>query len=86
MDLGKLQTRYSFERCGNSFFSKELFFAINHKEPGEHFKAKNNLNNDPVLLNFDFDVVLEKLAGNPVSYQPAIYPGYELGGKSLRGR
>jgi len=44
----KLQVRYSFIRCGLEV--AERYFAINHKEPGSHFKRKIDLENDPSLL------------------------------------
>jgi len=83
-DHGKSQLRYSFVRCPATNFSREPFFVINHKEPGENFKKKLDLDNDPVLLTFDFDEVIAKLSAKG-ALVPADFPGYEVGAMSMRG-
>ena len=83
-DFGKSQVRYSFVRCSKTALPRELFFVINHKEPGEHFKKKLDLENDPELLLFDFDGVLAKVSGER-ALLPARFPGYAVGAKSMRG-
>ncbi len=80
-DQGRRQVRYSFVKC---LRSEEIFLAINHKEPGEHFKAKLDLQNDPALLNFDLHSTLKVLKRDS-SFTPHPFHGYEKGRKSMRG-
>ena len=75
------QVRYSFVKCS---FSEEIFLAVNHKEPGEHFKSKLDLLNDPALLNFDLHTTLEVLRQD-ASFIPQPYHTYDKGAKSMRG-
>ena len=80
----KVQVRYTFETCSR-LFPKEVFFVINHKEPGEHFKIKYDLDNDPNLLIFDYNLVLNSLQSEN-SWRPAKFAGYKQHMKSLRGK
>lgn len=78
------QMRYSFVRCaGHGSF--EAYFAINHKEPGEHFTQKLDIDNDPSLLVLDYDSVVALFYKTEKSFYPATFPGYESGEKSLGG-
>ena len=70
-DFGKVQVRYSFSRCGD----EELFLVINHKERGEHFDRKMDLQNDPGLLQFDSTRLITQML-SPRFFQPAAFPGY----------
>ena len=79
-DHGKRQVRYSFVKCRQL---DEIFLAINHKEPGEHFKKKKDLQNDATLLNFDLHATLEVLRQES-SFTPHPFSKYEKGAKSLR--
>ena len=58
-ETGKLQMRYSFTRCG--VMTSDPYYAINHKEPGEHFKKKVNMKNDPRLLTFSHEDIENQL-------------------------
>lgn len=80
----KVQIRYTFQTC-NRLFLKEVFFAINHKEPGMHFKTKYSIDNDPNLLIFDYSLVLNSLKSDG-SWKPAKFAGYKKYMKSLRGK
>lgn len=51
-EQAKRQIRYSFTRCG--VLNSERYFAINHKEPGLHFKKKQDFDNSPSLLQFRY--------------------------------
>ena len=66
----KLQVRYSFTRCRQHH--RELYFAINHKEPGTHFKKKLHLENDPSLLEFSFEVASVHMLESNV-FKPSIF-------------
>lgn len=80
----KVQIRYTFKHC-DSKFTDEIFFAINHKEPGAHFKRKRDINNDPKLLVFNCDLVLTQIAKNSHGFKPAPFPGYKRNMKSMHG-
>lgn len=69
----KFQVRYSFVRCGA--LPSERYFAINHKEPGAHFRKKLHLENDPSLLRFPFHEILSALdqRRNAAVYKPATF-------------
>ena len=82
-ETSKTQVRYSFSHCAAE--TEELYFAINHKEPGEHFKKKYNLQNDPSLLDFEFSVVQSRFALSVASFVPFPFSGYETGASSMRG-
>mmetsp|Transcript_12692 Transcript_12692/g.53700 ORF Transcript_12692/g.53700 Transcript_12692/m.53700 type:complete len:416 (-) Transcript_12692:661-1908(-) len=84
-DFGKHQLRYSFTKCFQGR-SHEIYFAINHKEPGEHFKKKLNLQNDPKLVHFDYSLAVRELSKQFNSFSVRPFPGYEKGAKSMRGR
>ena len=78
-DEQKRQVRYSFKKC---LQGEEQYLAINHKEPGEHFKEKVDLENDPVLLQMDIDEVLALFVEE--KYSKALpFGGYVRGSKSL---
>ena len=81
-ETSKTQVRYSFSHCAET---EELYFAINHKEPGEHFKKKYNLQNDPCLLDFKFSAVQTRFALSDASFVPFPFAGYEIGASSMRG-
>lgn len=68
----KRQLRYRYKTC--NVLLREPFFAVNHKEPGTHFKKKANFLADSALLNFDFNLVLDAHS-NIDSFNPA--PFYE---------
>jgi len=86
LDFNKRQVRYSFTKCSNSFFhTDDKYFAINHKEPGEHFKNKLELQNDPSLLYFDITPVFQGLLSDEESLVPATFTGYKEFEKSMRG-
>ena len=80
-DHGMRQVRYSFAKC---LRTSEIFLAVNHKEPGQHFKAKLDLQNDPALLSFDLGTTLEVLT-RQYSLVPYPFSKYEKGAKSMRG-
>ena len=82
--FNKVQIRYTFKTC-DLLFPQEVFFAINHKEPGEHFKTKFDIQNDPKLLAFDYALVISRLEAEK-SLQAAKFVGYGRNMKSLRGR
>ena len=82
--FNKVQIRYTFKTC-DLLFPQEVFFAINHKEPGEHFKTKFDIENDPKLLAFDYALVISRLEAEK-SLQAAKFVGYGRNMKSLRGR
>mmetsp|Transcript_11997 Transcript_11997/g.46550 ORF Transcript_11997/g.46550 Transcript_11997/m.46550 type:complete len:366 (-) Transcript_11997:573-1670(-) len=83
-DYGKRQVRYSFVKCHGG--GGEVFLAINHKEPGEHFKKKMDLHNDPKLLEFSVRKVFKDIVVNRGdSIVPMPFTGYHYGAKSLRG-
>ena len=84
MDFGKRQVRYSFAKCSGKP-RDEKYFAINHKEPGEHFKKKLNLQNDPSLLVFDYQILADLLLADEAQLIPRPFLGYVKGAKSLRG-
>lgn len=63
---------------------KEVYLSINHKEPGEHFKSKLDLQNDPALLDFDISNVLKELQHDGYT-DPFPFSSYTRGGKSMRG-
>ena len=84
-EYGKRQLRYSFVRCEHEESATEKYFAINHKEAGEHFKKKIELENDPDLLNVDFDTVLKLFLATRNAFLPSLFPGYQKGAKSLHG-
>ncbi|MDB0053669.1 hypothetical protein N9F40_01400, partial [bacterium] len=60
MDFGKLQLKYSFVKCHASR-ADDLFLAINHKERGEHFTKKYDLDTSPKLLQFEMRDFLSAL-------------------------
>lgn len=78
----KLQVRYTFITC-DPRFTKEVFFAINHKEPGEHFAVKHNVQNEPWRLDFNYSEVT-KVMMHKHAFQPARFSGYRKNVKSLR--
>lgn len=78
-DFSKRQVRYSIKKC---LMKEEFFLAINHKEPGEHFKQKLDFDNDPQLLEFSLNEVL-KLVETDSWHFPLKYPKYDKGAKSL---
>jgi hypothetical protein len=80
-DFSKRQVRYSIKKC---LMEEEIFLAINHKEPGEHFKQKLDLDTDPQLLEFSLDAIL-KLVESERWILPLKYGKYDKGAKSLRG-
>lgn len=84
-DFGKTQLRYSFTKCMRDAPTEKYYFAINHKEPGEHFKTKLDLQNNPRSLRFDFVEVLDKLYSRRHSFFPAPFPRYAKNAKSLHG-
>ncbi len=75
------QIRYSFSKC---LQQEEVFLSINHKEPGEHFKAKVELNNTPSLLYFDTGNVFRLLEEE--AHTPFKFSKYMTNAKSLRGQ
>lgn len=79
----KVQIRYTFKTCDPSF-PKEIFFAINHKEAGEHFKKKLDIDNDPNLLNFNYTFVVSSV-NSKNGLRPVKFAGYRKNMKSLRG-
>ena len=82
-DFNKLQIRYSFSKCTGKK-GKEKYLAINHKEPGEHFKKKLDFHNDPRLLEFSIrKAIRDILSGGKT--EPMPFPGYAVNAKSLRG-
>jgi len=84
-EVGKRQIRYSFTICGNwASMRLEPYLAINHKEPGEHFMAKLNLQNDPSLLTFDYQEFLQLLEQQG-SAIPQPFHDYPKGKKSMHG-
>ena len=83
-DFGKRHLRYSFRKC-KGYSASEMYFAINHKEPGEHFKRKLDLENDPALLDFDFSDVTDKFSSAENPFIPAPFPKYDTWAKSLKG-
>lgn len=82
----KRQIRYTFKSC-DAKFTSEVYFSINHKEPGEHFKFKYNLENDPALLSFDYKHVYQALMSHENSFKAQVFDGYETirNMKSMRG-
>jgi len=82
--FSKLQVRYSMVRCGTRF-SAEVFMAINHKEPGEHFKNKYNFQNDPALLHVSYGDVVKAFTASKNAFVPSLFEGYKPNLKSLRG-
>ena len=81
-EFGKRQVRYSFNRC---LRIRELFLAINHKEPGEHFKKKLDFQNDHDLLNFKLELAVSSLA-TETSFEPVPFKSFVKGAKSMRGK
>lgn len=79
----KVQVRYTFKTCDEGF-SQEIYFTINHKEPGENFKRKLDLNNEAWRLRFDYASV-KTVMTRTHAFQPADFPGYSKNLKSLRG-
>jgi len=68
------QVRYSFMSCKPG--GREVHLAINHKEPGEHFSSKMNLQNAPDLLVFDIYTLLRALSKPGNGYEPVPFSGY----------
>ena len=81
----KQQVRYSFNRCGGPL-DNEIFFVVNHKEPGENFKKKNDLHSSPDLLKVDIDKCFEKLLANENAFNAQPFGGYEKNQQSMRPR
>ena len=80
-DSSKKQVRYS---CFTCLKWKEVYLAINHKEPGEHFKTKLDLQNDPHLLEFDRNL-MSYLLHEKDHLCPIPFDTYVNGAKSMRG-
>jgi len=73
-EFGQKQVRYSFTMCEPE--GKEVHLAINHKEPGEHFSSKMNLQNSPDLLVFDVYELLNKISKVGGGFKPFPFLGY----------
>jgi len=74
-EFRQLQVRYSFIPCITG--GREVYLSINHKEPGEHFLSKMNIQNTPDLLVFDVHKVLKLLSEARNGFTPAGFSGYE---------
>lgn len=87
-DTGKRQLRYSFTKCSTdtmAYHSKhhkgvvpsgEVFLAINHKEPGEHFSRKFDGDTDSRKLKFDFDALESNFRRYQNSFTPHPFGKY----------
>ncbi len=82
LDAGMRVLRYSFE-CGQR---KNFFLAVNHKEPGTHFKKKVLLDNDARLLQFSLYEFWWALWSEVNAFRPALFAAYEENAASLHGR
>jgi len=74
-DFKQRQVRYSFKLCNTG--EREVHLAINHKEPGEHFSSKMNLQNNPDLLIFDIYELLHELSKGRNAFEPYPFSGYK---------
>ena len=74
VEFGKRQLRYSFTKCALGL-NQDFYFAINHKEPGEHFERKMYVQNDPRLLvqSLHSMVPFERMYN---FFVPCPFPGY----------
>jgi len=87
-DFSKQQLRYTFKTCDVGY-ENEVFLAINHKEPGEHYQRKEDLDNDPSLLEFDLGKSMRNLASENGAFVPQAFNKYAKNATSLisvRGR
>lgn len=75
-DFKKYNLRYSFAFC--SSVGGEKYLAINHKEPGEHFSKKMDIQNERGLLRFDPSYFSDKLSSGPNGFKPQPFPGYHF--------
>ena len=82
-DTGKRLVRYSFTKCTGAM-QKEIFLAVDHKEPGEHFKKKSDELSSSSLLSFSFRHAVTDIIQSRHSFDPFPFPGYEKGKVSLR--
>ncbi len=82
-ETGKRQARYSFTKC-SGYFKKEIFLAVNHKEPGEHFKKKSDELSESSFLQFDYQRAFHDLLDSQHSFTPFPFDHYEKGQTSLR--
>jgi len=75
-EFNKQQVRYSLLICSETQ-SYQVYMAVNHKEAGEHFSHKMDIDNDPQLLQMDPETLYSKFVGMN-SFIPAPFPGYEV--------
>ena len=83
-DFSKQQLRYTFKTCDVNY-EREVYLAINHKEVGEHFEKKWDLNNDPSLLEFDITKSKSDLASEEAPFVPQRFTAYVKYARSMRG-
>ena len=80
--------RYSLIRCFTDKQTRkprDKFLAINHKEPGEHFKKKYSLDNDKSLLYFDVDAFRSTVLSSGTPFEPTLFEKYREGQRSMTG-
>jgi len=78
-EFSKYQVRYAFDRC--SIIARKVYFAINHKEVGLHFKARST--SSGILSNIPFERAKTLLREK--SMHPSPFLGHEYFAHSLRG-